>query len=242
MMTRRTAIEVGLLTPFLPALAAAPIDGIRALLDNKKPLIWLFTGDSITHGASHTLGWRSYPEHMAERIRWEMRRVRDIVINTGISGDRLHRMMPEFDARVARFQPNIVSINFGMNDCTAGPDGHDVFRQALGECRDRIQSLGAQLVLHTPNLIHFPADPARKDLPAYVDIIRAFASTHSLPLVDHYAEWTATRTTPPYRLLVLLNDGAIHPNQYGHIAMAHSTMRALGIFDPQSATGRLFVP
>ena len=49
----------------------------------------MFTGDSITHGALHTMGWRSYPEHFAERVRWELGRMRDIVINTGISGDRM---------------------------------------------------------------------------------------------------------------------------------------------------------
>ncbi|MBL8216978.1 MAG: SGNH/GDSL hydrolase family protein [Bryobacterales bacterium] len=240
-MTRRTAIGTGMAAALLQA--AGVTDGIKALLDTKKPLTWVFTGDSITHGASHTLGWRSYPEHLAERIRWEMRRVRDMVINTGISGDRLHRMLPEFEARVGRFQPQIVSVNFGMNDCVAGAEGREVFRKSLGECRERVQALGAQMVLHAPNLIHYPADAARKDLAAYVEIVREFAAMHRLVLVDHYAEWSVpARSQPAHRLLMLLNDGAIHPNQYGHILMAHTTMRALGIFDAQSATGRLFVP
>ena len=63
------------------------LEGIKTLLAGKDPVMWVITGDSITHGALHTLGWRSYPEHFAERVRWELRRVRDIVINTGISGD-----------------------------------------------------------------------------------------------------------------------------------------------------------
>ena len=235
-MTRRTLIGTGL-------AAAAVGDGIKALIDSKKPLTWVFTGDSITHGASHTLGWRSYPEHMTERIRWEMRRVRDMVINTGISGDRLHRMMTEFDARVARFQPHIVSVNFGMNDCVAGTEGRETFRKALTECGERVRALNAQMLLHAPNLIHYPADPSRKDLAAYVDIVREYASAQRVPLVDHYAEWSVPeRSQPAHRLLVLLNDGAIHPNQYGHILMAQATMRAIGIYDAQSPTGRLFVP
>jgi acyl-CoA thioesterase I len=239
-ISRRTAITTALAAPLMQAAAT---DGIQALLDSKKPLTWVFTGDSITHGAAHTLGWRSYPEHLAERIRWEMRRVRDMVINTGISGDRLHRMMAEFDARVGRFQPHIVSINFGMNDCVAGADGRETFRKALADCRDRVQALQAQLIVHAPNFIHYPADPARKDLGAYVEIVREFAAMHKLPLVDHYAEWSEpARSQPPHKLLTLLNDGAIHPNQYGHILMAKATMRAIGIFDAQSATGRLFVP
>lgn len=245
-MTRRTVVSTGLAGAVAAggaAQAPAAADGIRSRMESKKPLTWVFTGDSITHGAAHTLGCRSYPEHIAERIRWEMRRVRDMVINTGISGDRLHRMMTEFDWRVGRFQPDVVSINFGMNDCTAGPDGHEVFRKALIDCRDRVAALGAQLVVHTPNFIHFPADPGRKDLPAYVEIVSKFAAAHSVPLVDHYAEWSVpARSEPAHRLLALLNDGAIHPNQYGHILMAATTMRTMGIYDAASATGRLFVP
>ena len=99
-MTRRTAI--GMVAPALLRGAGAT-DGIKALLDTKKPLTWVSTGDSITHGASHTLGWRSYPEHLAERIRWEMRRGRDMGINTGGSGDPPRRMMPGFEARGGGF-------------------------------------------------------------------------------------------------------------------------------------------
>src|SRR5580698_4140403 len=57
-------------------------DAIRALLKGKEHVVWLITGDSITHGALHTCGWRSYPELFGERVRWELYRVRDIVINT----------------------------------------------------------------------------------------------------------------------------------------------------------------
>jgi lysophospholipase L1-like esterase len=61
------------------------------MLKNKnKPITWVFVGDSITHGARHTNGWRSYSEHFAERMRWEMKRYTDTVINTGITNDTIH--------------------------------------------------------------------------------------------------------------------------------------------------------
>src|SRR5262245_38050003 len=58
---------------------ASGIAGIKQLLARPEPVTWVFTGDSITHGALHTRGWRSYPEHFAERVRWELKRMRDIV-------------------------------------------------------------------------------------------------------------------------------------------------------------------
>lgn len=82
-------------------------------------MTWLFTGDSITHGALHTRGWCSYPAHFAERVRWEMRHLRDVVINTGIGGDRTPGLLADLDWRVLRFKPDVVSLTYGVNDCSA---------------------------------------------------------------------------------------------------------------------------
>lgn len=226
---------------FALAAAAIPSGEWITLLAGPKPLTWLFTGDSITHGAAHTNGWRSYPEHFAERLRWELRRPRDIVINTGSSGDRLPKMLTDLESRVLRFKPDVVSLKFGMNDCLASAAGHSPFREALPDVYQKVTAAGALVILHTPNLIYYPADPARQDLLAYVEIIREFAADRKLTLIDHYAHWSKTRT-PQHKLLALLADGAIHPNQYGHIVLFHLLLRELGLYDPQSATGRLFVP
>ncbi|MCP3966054.1 MAG: SGNH/GDSL hydrolase family protein [Lentisphaerae bacterium] len=63
------------------------MDRIKNLMAEDRPLKWLFYGDSITHGADHCYGQKSYSEHFAERIRYEMRRFNDIIINSAISGD-----------------------------------------------------------------------------------------------------------------------------------------------------------
>jgi len=48
------------------------LERIHEILRDSKPYIWVFTGDSITHGAKHTAGQRSYSEIFEERLRWEM--------------------------------------------------------------------------------------------------------------------------------------------------------------------------
>ena len=58
---------------------------VQALLEDGRSLTWLFYGDSITPVALHTVGWRDYTELFAERIRFEMGRVNDAIINTGIA-------------------------------------------------------------------------------------------------------------------------------------------------------------
>jgi acyl-CoA thioesterase-1 len=214
-------------------------DAVKALLAGKRPLTWVFTGDSITHGALHTLGWRSYPEHFAERVRWELRRMRDVVINTGISGDRTGGLLADLDWRVLRFKPDVVSVMLGMNDCSAGPAGRDVFRQNLTAIAQKCAAAGAVVVLNTPNTIYVKNAAARADLPAYADAVRAAAGPYLL--VDHWKEWSAAKPDPE-KLLAWLEDRSIHPNVYGHRAFARSIFRAFGVFDPNSPTCKLDVP
>ena len=38
--------------------------------EDKQPWIWLFVGDSITHGAAHTHGFRSFPEIFADTMQY----------------------------------------------------------------------------------------------------------------------------------------------------------------------------
>ena len=212
--------------------------GIKELLARKEPVTWVFTGDSITHGALHTLGWRSYPEHFAERVRWELRRMRDVVINTGISGDRTKGILADIDRRALRFQPEVVSIMFGMNDCSAGPAGHDTFRKNLNAIVDKIIAAGAVPLVNTPNTVYVKNAGGRADLPAYSQIIKDVATERELALVDHWDHWQKAKPDQE-ELLPWLEDKSIHPGVYGHREFAKLIFRVLGIFDTASPTCKL---
>ena len=217
------------------------LDGLQKLLQATTPATWVITGDSITHGALHTLGWRSYPEHFAERVRWELRRVRDIVINTGISGNRTGDLLADFAWRAGRFQPDAVSIMLGMNDCTAGESGRDAFRKNLTTLCDRVMEGGAIPLLHSPNTTHVRNAGGRTDLPAYARIVQEVAAERNIALVDHWSHWQ--RTKPDQEsLLPWLEDKSIHPGVFGHREMAKLMFRVLGIYDDASPTCRLEVP
>lgn len=93
---------------------------IGGLLQNHLHGCGSFT-TSITHGAWFTNGARTYPEHLAERVRGELLRFRDIIINTGVSGEISTGLLADFEWRVLRFNPDVVSIKLGMNDCARIP-------------------------------------------------------------------------------------------------------------------------
>ena len=216
---------------------------IKNKIGDKKPLIWVFTGDSITHGALHTYGLRSYVEHFQERTRWEMRRLLDIVINTGISGDTMKGLMSRDEWRIFQLKPDIVSVKIGMNDCRNGEKGIPVFKEALKKLIDRSRKQRVSLLLNTPNLIDFEKDKTRAELPKYVQALRDVAAEHDVPLVDHYAHWQKLTANSSARLQMWLNDGSIHPNGYGHLVLARKIFDDLGIADAKSVVGgRLFVP
>ncbi len=222
--------------------ASSELTQIKNLLTGKAPITWVITGDSITHGALHTHGYRSYPEHFAERVRWELRRVRDVVINTGISGDTVPGLLNDLDHRVLRFQPTVVSIMMGMNDATKGETGREPFREKYHELIERLKNeTDALILLHTPNPIT-PAAGSRQDLPAYSRIVREVAAKYEIALVDQEKRWLDYVAKRGDDLNYLLNDGTIHPNGVGHTLFAHNFFRVLDIFDPESRTCRLYVP
>ena len=59
-------------------------DRLREVLAG-PPVTWVFLGDSITQGVRHTRGRRGYVEHFAERVRGELGRRSDAVVNSGVS-------------------------------------------------------------------------------------------------------------------------------------------------------------
>ena len=215
------------------------MDAIRELLKADEPVKWLFYGDSITHGALHTFGRRDYTELFAERVRYEMARTRDVVINTAVSGNTTRPLLQDFDWRVAQFKPDVVFLMIGMNDCSDNNDiGPDEFEENLNELADRVETLDGSLGLQTTCPILPGAAPDREpNLPIFMDVIRSVAAERDLPLVDHTRFWEQNAEKLYYWM-----SNAFHPNEYGHLAFANLLFRELDILDPESQTCRLHFP
>jgi acyl-CoA thioesterase I len=201
---------------------------LHRLLAGSDPVTWVFVGDSITEGVVHTHGRRSFVEHFAERTRGELGRVGDVVINTGVSGDRSEDVLAGFGARVARFRPDVVVVMLGTNDSVSGQAGRDGFRHRISRIVTRVRALHAVPVLQTPTPVDASASPERADLGAYANVVREVAEAREVVLVDHYTHWLAVgHHHAPQRWL----DDAIHPNARGHLEMARTLVRRLQVSD-----------
>lgn len=216
---------------------------VMALLRSPKPVKWIFDGDSITHGALHTFGWRDYSELFTERIRYERGRTRDVVIKTAISGNSTSHILADFDWRVKQFQPDVVFLMFGMNDCEASRKvSLDAFRENLATICDRLAAVRALPVLQTTCPILPFAQPSRAtNLPRYMQAVRDVAKEKAVPCIDHTAYWQELLAKSPGMHQYWMSD-AIHPNNFGHQLFAECLFKALEIFDPSSPTCRLFRP
>ncbi|HNV23053.1 MAG TPA: SGNH/GDSL hydrolase family protein [Candidatus Hydrogenedentes bacterium] len=214
---------------------------IHALLEGNQAVKWVFSGDSITHGALHTYGWRDYPQLFEERVRYEMGKERNLVIRTATSGWTIDRLAEDLDWRVLQFAPQVASFHFGMNDCTRGPDALPRFRELYPDIIRRVrEACGAAILIHTPNPVLPNAETQRgPHLESYVAAVREVAVETSAILVDQYAAFT--EYAQKSNLHYLMND-ALHPNEYGHRFKANLLFQTLGIHDPESTVCRLFIP
>ncbi len=209
-------------------------DALQRLLGRKKPVMWLFLGDSITHGAMHTKGGRDYVDHLEELIRWERRapqRIRDCVVNAGVSGDTLTRFFDERSWRLLPEKADVVLVNFGVNDvrsriCREG------FEKQLRRLVKQIRGDGGIVVLQVPTMVR---GMKQRDWDFRASV-RGVAEEMDCLLVDHPLFWKEVGQGNV--LAVWMND-ALHPNKLGHRAMAQAVARALGIAPANAAMMRL---
>jgi len=217
-----------------------PTTKVSDLLSGESPVRWLFCGDSITHGAKHTWGHRDYTQHFAERVRFEMRRWRDVLINSAVSGETTRDLLADFDWRVAQFRPHVIFFMMGMNDCEETRTMKvEEFEANLEDfCRRAQDEVGAVVVLQTsPPIVKGMGPNRERSYPAFMDAIRSVARSRALTLVDHEAFWRQNAERHTFWM-----SDAIHPGLYGHLALARCLFEALEIFDLSSNTCRLFVP
>ncbi|MER5967672.1 SGNH/GDSL hydrolase family protein [Streptomyces sp. NPDC002057] len=190
-----------------------------------RPMTWVATGDSITQGVLHTHGARGWVEHVHERIRWQLRRLTDVVINTGVSGWGAADVLSEHDRLVGRFAPDVLSVSLGTNDCLAGEAGLPSFRDAMRRIVGGVAP-GTQVILHTPVLVSVSGRDRRAAQPAYCQAVRELAKETGALLVDHEAHWLEHHgSADPIPWL----DDPAHPNAVGHLHMANHTLSTTGL-------------
>lgn len=167
------------------------------------------------------------------------------VINSGVPGNTTDRAKARFEKDVRAHEPDLVVIQFGINDsavdvwkdppATRSRVSLEDYAANLSNFVDRLIDDGATVILMTPNPIRWsdttrklygkpPYDPSNEDgfsqiLKLYAEKTRELAAQRHLPLVDVDRLFEAYGSEPGHSLDELLLDG-MHPNDRGHQMVA----------------------
>lgn len=215
-------LEVGRL------MAEALLQVEEKLQPSERHFTIVTLGDSITKGVRQGVsGEQTFAALIEQQLQAADRSSR--VINVGIGGERTDQALARLDAIVA-LRPDIVTVMYGTNDSYIDQD-KSAPRLSVGEYRTNLTKIVSELLRRgiLPVLMTEPrwADNAAPNgagenpnvrLEPFVDACRQVAAEWRVPLVDHYADWTAARAEG-----VALADwttDACHPNPVGHERLA----------------------
>lgn len=203
--------------------------------------VLLFIGDSITdcgrdqsmgQGVGLGEGYVALVNSILAAFRpEEWIRVR----NTGIGGNRIHDLERRWKPDVVDLKPDWLSVMIGINDVWRQFDAADdpdqisiqrfeeIYRRLLKATRPTLKGL----VLMSPFFLESNRqDPMRHQMDAYGEVVRHLAGEFDAIFIDVQAEFDRYLAVRPTQSLC---GDRVHPNQTGHVIIAHAFLRAIGL-------------
>lgn len=176
-------------------------------------------GDSITAGYAVRRGFPSFWKEMLER-RYPDARIE--LINSGISGETSMDGLARLDWSVLSYEPDLVTINFGINDCVLGL-GLEEFEMNFVEMIRRIRAgPGSEILLLSSQPLETP--PYDRMVLDYYQAIERVARELEVGFLDVYGAWMErVRQGTPLASLIL--PGLDHPNEAGYRIIAEELMK-----------------
>lgn len=217
-------------------------DNVRA-----RPVTYVAFGDSVTQGCMQyaTIEHETVYPQLFRRLA-ELRYPRTIlnVINSGVSADTVKLSEERWERDVFAYDPDLISIGFGVNDAHFGEEGLTDYlgglKRLIGGVRSRTK---ADIVLLAPNMMIMQdnAYVHEKDRPAipkflrtyeaghlqrYTEALRGLAKELELPLVDVYARFEQL-LAQGVDIHARLANGINHPDTAFHQLIAEDLGRVV---------------
>ena len=178
-------------------------------------------GDSITAGFAVR---RGFPSFWKQMLQDKYPEAGVEMINSGISGDTTLDGLSRLDWAVLSYEPDLVTINFGINDCVLGL-GLEEFEMNLVEMVKRIRAgPGSEVLLLSSQPLETP--PYDRLVQDYYQAIERVAKEVDAGFVDVYGAWMR-RVQQGTPLSSLILPGLDHPNEAGYRIIAEEMMGLL---------------
>lgn len=154
------------------------------------------------------------------------------IIDSGVCGNNTRDVLARFDRDVALFQPEIVIVTLGGNDCRTDRQSipEEEYRTNMETIGSKIEALNAIPIFQTYYKMDLQAmDPVRAErFVRNMEVIREITKEHSWHLVDQYAIFDKVPfNTHRYELMI----NAMHTNEQGNILIGIELLRHFDV-DP----------
>lgn len=157
------------------------------------------------------------------------------VINMGVGGDTIRDLKARWQTDVLDFQPDWLSIKIGINDVwrhfdnvhlPGGQVSEEEYERTLDELIRKAQPGLKGLILMTPYYIEPDrAQPMRKMMDGYADVVRGLAGKYKAICVDTQAAMDdVLKDVRP----ASLSQDQVHPNLTGHMILARAFLKEVG--------------
>jgi len=176
-------------------------------------------GDSITAGYCVRRGFPSvwkellaekYPEAVVE------------MINSGTCGDTSMDGVARLDWAALSYEPDLITINFGINDCALGLDLEE-FEMNFVEMVRRIRAgPNSEILLLSSQPLETP--PYDRLVQDYYQAVKRVAKQMDVGFVDVYEAWMQ-RVRQDTPLVSMILSGLDHPNEAGYRVIAEELMK-----------------
>jgi lysophospholipase L1-like esterase len=195
------------------------VEKTRMILESGCNVTIVAFGDSITAGYCVQRGFPSfwkesltekYPEAVVE------------MINSGISGDTSMDGLARLDWAVLSYEPDLVTINFAINDCALGLDLEEFEMNFVEMVRAIRAGPNSEILLLSSQPLETP--PYDRMVLDYYQAVHRVAKEMDVGFVNVYGAWMRkVNAGTPLGSMIL--SGLDHPNEAGYRVIAEELMR-----------------
>ncbi|KHE68752.1 SGNH/GDSL hydrolase family protein [Halobacillus sp. BBL2006] len=191
----------------------------------------LFIGDSITES-----GRFSDPQGLGNgyvhKVMKKLELSPDIILNRGVSGDRIVNLEERWERDVLKENPDLLSISIGVNDVWRQLDSQGMTQVTARQFKEKyiqllertLEKCNSEIVLMEPTIIgEEPESEGNQRLKEYVHVLREAAEQFGcsyVPLHGAFIKQLRAKVLTP-----LTTDG-VHMNERGDELMAVEWIKA----------------
>lgn len=161
---------------------------IRSWLHEPQSRVWMFVGDETTAWLRYH-GEPGYAEMFRHRIRWEIRRFPDLIVNAGVRNAGIDDLIKITRQGLLQCRADAVFIMPTIADMQFAVDKPFDYSERLRQLAGVVREQGAEPVFQTPPVPLAEGHESIQPLHQLADLVREVAIVEGVPLIDHAEFW-----------------------------------------------------